>query len=431
MLIEFSVSNYRSFRERQTLSMVASSRVGAKENTFAPELAGEKFPALLKAAAIYGPNASGKSNLLRALGMVSRLARRTPSPHLPPLPVSPFKFDKALAEEPSTFDLHFVRGGLRYAYELSATATRVVNECLFAYPKGKETPIYERRWNKGTETYSFGEALIEEAGTDVVDTWRKLTPPTLLFISQAVANSSSDIALLRAPFEWLSDATLSLMNGPGSLALSAQAMIAEMRGGEAVGDALASFLRELDVPISKIKVSDLEDVERFDAPEVQATQPATLTFGGEKRRASNRWRTTLTHMTALGEADIDFVDESQGTKNLFGFWLPWVTRDHHDLHSRCILQVDEIDSSLHPVIVEALVQRHISAESVSQLIFTTHDTHLMDTGLLRRDQIWITERDANGATQLRSVHDFKGRQGEDVEKRYFEGRYRGLPLTRG
>ena len=87
------------------------------------------------------------------------------------------------------------------------------------------------------------------------------------------------------------------------------------------------------------------------------------------------------------------------------------------------------DSSLHPKIIEALVGKHHNAPRVSQLVFTTHDTHLMDSGLLRRDQIWITERDANGATRLFSIHDFKGRQSEDIEKRYYEGRYRGLPLT--
>jgi AAA15 family ATPase/GTPase len=96
----------------------------------------------------------------------------------------------------------------------------------------------------------------------------------------------------------------------------------------------------------------------------------------------------------------------------------------------CILAVDEIDSSLHPNIVAALVEKHLSATTPSQLIFTTHDTHLMDAKILRRDQFWLTERDANGATQLRAIHDFAGRESEDIEKRYYEGRYRGLPLIR-
>jgi AAA15 family ATPase/GTPase len=89
-----------------------------------------------------------------------------------------------------------------------------------------------------------------------------------------------------------------------------------------------------------------------------------------------------------------------------------------------------LDSSLHPSIVDDLIEKHLDSGLDTQLIFTTHDTHLMNAKTLRRDQFWITERDANGATCLYSVHDFEGREGEDVEKRYFEGRYRGLPLIR-
>jgi hypothetical protein len=77
-----------------------------------------------------------------------------------------------------------------------------------------------------------------------------------------------------------------------------------------------------------------------------------------------------------------------------------------------------------------LVDKHLKSDTSAQLIFTTHDTHLMDTKLLRRDQFWLTERDANGATQLRSIHDFEGRESEDLEKRYYEGRYRALPIIR-
>jgi AAA15 family ATPase/GTPase len=136
----------------------------------------------------------------------------------------------------------------------------------------------------------------------------------------------------------------------------------------------------------------------------------------------------LTHQTALGEAKFDFQEESEGTKNLIGFWLPWYVHTISSIISTLV--VDELDSSLHPEIVALLVTKHIKSDSAAQLIFTTHDTHLMDTKLLRRDQFWLTERDANGATQLRSIHDFEGRESEDLEKRYYEGRYRGLPFVR-
>ena len=429
MLIEFSVSNFRSFRERQTLSMVAAARLGRKENTFSPQLDGEKFPDLLKAVAIYGPNASGKSNLLRALDVVATIANREPTPYQHPLPVVPFGFDPRLASQPSVFELHFARSGLRYCYELKATSSRIFGERLVSFPRGKESLIYDRRYDGETESYTFGRALMAEVNGEVTEAWRKLTSSNTLFIAQAVANSSDELQVLRAPFEWLADSSLSLMNGMKSTALSAQSLISR---GQAA-DQISAFLRELDVPVSNVKVEPIGDelsavtlASLAGQPRLPEMESAPLPLA---RRSRPRYRTTLTHRTALGYADIAYDDESEGTKNLFGFWLPWVTRDPDSKHPRCILEVDEIDSSLHPKIVEALVARHLSAPQVSQLIFTTHDTHLMESKLLRRDQIWITERDENGATRLMSIHDFKGRQSEDVEKRYYEGRYRGLPLT--
>ena len=178
----------------------------------------------------------------------------------------------------------------------------------------------------------------------------------------------------------------------------------------------------MDVPITKIRI------EKLGQNEESISEGLALARRTEKEDINI---TYLTHKTALGEAEIRYEEESEGTKNLIGFWLPWATKDpQNDESNRRILIVDELDSSLHPKIVSALVAKHIEAALPSQLIFTTHDTHLMDSKMLRRDQIWITDRDAFGATQLRSIHDFEGREGEDVEKRYFEGRYRGLPLIR-
>ena len=128
----------------------------------------------------------------------------------------------------------------------------------------------------------------------------------------------------------------------------------------------------------------------------------------------------------MGDAEFDFSEESGGTQNLIGFWLPLLNLK--DIHKEMVVIIDEFDSSLHPKIVESLVKDHLTNNVKSQLIFTTHDTHLMNTKILRRDQFWLTERDTNGATQMFSIHDFQGRDSEDIEKRYYEGRYRGLPI---
>lgn len=424
MLIEFSVANFRSFRERQTLSLVAAPRLRKRENVFKPKSAGEKFPDLLKVAVIYGPNASGKSNLLKALEVVSRIAFREPSTRNIPLPITPFLFDAELADQPSVFELHFIHSGIRYQFTLSATSARIVGEKLLAYPKGNESLLYERVYSaQGGESYRFGASLKDSLSQGLLEAWQKLTPPKLLFIAQAVANSSEALTPLKMPFEWLQKSSFSVLNGMDGLAKTVQQLVGQ---SETTANEIASFLRDVDVPISKIKIENLEFPQagsgRVNVPAEIENLPITPTAIASKK-------TVLTHKTALGNADLMYEDESEGTKNLIGFWLPWSTKDPTYSADRLLI-VDELDSSLHPKIVAALVEKHINSSVPSQLIFTTHDTHLMDAKLLRRDQFWITERDMNGATQLRSIHDFEGRESEDIEKRYYEGRYRGLPFVK-
>ncbi len=423
MLIEFSVSNFRSFRARQTLSMVAAPRLRKKNNLFQPDVVGEKFPPLLKVAAIYGANASGKSSLLKAIEILSRICNRKPSVQDDPLPVSPFRFDSALRNEPSRFEVHFIQQKRRYSYELALTASKIVEERLVAFVKGKTELLFHRFQKDGREEYLFGSFL--EGGSELHDTWRKLTSSQTLFVMQAVANSNEELTQLRIPFSWLSEGTLVVASGMESIASLAQRLVLDM---PSFGDDAASLLRDVDVPISEIKVKAIDSGDQagtipIDSDRVSKSLPAVL-------RRGLKVKTTLTHQTTLGSAEFDFSEESDGTKNIFCFAFPWLVLRNQTAMSHKILIVDELDSSLHPKVVEALIKRHLDDEAPTQLIFTTHDTHLMDTKLLRRDQFFLTERDATGATQLRSIHDFEGRESEDIEKRYYEGRYRGLPMLR-
>jgi hypothetical protein len=415
MLIEFSVSNFRSFREKQTFSMVAAPRLKKGDNVFKPEVKGEKLPDLLKVAAIYGPNASGKSNLIKAIDIVRDIANRQPSTQYRPLPVAPFRFDLKLADQPSRIELHFIYAEQRYEFRLALTQERIFQECLVAFPNGKETPLYERRHLASGDEYTFGLQL--EGGKDLHELWKKSTGSQVLFLAQAVANSSEELKQLREPLTWLQKGFQIVSGNMGAWANSSQ-KLAEQHPSF-VGQ-ITSFLQEVDVPVTNIRFDQIQS----DSAELISTGLPQSVSEKPKRK------TVLTHRTALGEAEFDFQEESEGTKNLIGFWLPWSVHVKSSIiNERCTLVVDELDSSLHPEIVASLVAKHIKAESPTQLIFTTHDTHLMDTKLLRRDQFWLTERDVNGATQLRSIHDFEGRESEDLEKRYYEGRYRGLPFV--
>jgi AAA15 family ATPase/GTPase len=419
MLIEFSVSNFRSFREKQTFSLVAAPRLKKKNCVFKVDVKGEKLPDLLKVAAIYGPNASGKSNLLDAMGVATMIARLSPTSEARKLPVSPFRFDANLSDQPSRFEYHFVQDRQRYQFELAVTQTRIVEERLIGYPSGVESLLYERIHGTSGETYKMGTAL--EGGDDLHNAWKNLTGPQVLFISQAVANSNENLMQLRAPFAWLKSGFFVMGDDMTSMA---QELASLGTRHPIIGEMVAKYLQEIDVPVTNIVFENLSSANNLSKMGMLLSSTLSLADIESSEQTAKKNKTTLTHATALGEADFDFSEESKGTKNLMGFFVPWSSLPND------IVIVDELDSSLHPKIVAALIKKHLLAENVGQLIFTTHDTHLMDTKLLRRDQFWLTERDANGATRLRSIHDFDGRESEDIEKRYYEGRYRALPILR-
>lgn len=425
MLIELSVQNFRSIRERQTLSMVAAPRlIRGKQNKFEPHVRGERFPALLKIAAVYGPNASGKSTLVAAFEVLAKLTHQQPTTEKVPFDVSPFRFDQSLLDKPSSIEVHFIRNEIRYSFEVALTRERIVAEVLTMYRGGDARELYCRRYEQtsgatsGSETYIFGDEL--EGGADLHKVWQRLTGPRTLFLAQAVANSSEDLKQLRSPWAWL-QSMIVVKGGMGVWTNFSQRLVAQVSD---FGNDIASLLSDVDVPVTAIR-SKLTNENGEPEGEVKKGD----VFERFTDNPTAAVRTTLTHTTALGTADFDFAEESDGTRNLFGFALPWLAFMSRG-EAKGLMVVDELDSSLHPKLVEALIRKHVQGKMLCQLVFTTHDTHLMDTKLLRRDQLWITDRDMNGATQLRSIHDFEGRESEDVEKRYYEGRYRGLPLVR-
>lgn len=424
MLIEFTVENFRSINEPVTLSMVAAPRLGKRQNVVPAGIEDEKgFPALLKVAAIYGPNASGKSTLVQALWIFRDLLNREQKAEKRALPVSSFRFDKTKSGRPSRFEIHFVNDGSRYAYELALDADRIHLEKLSKYKRGKAQVLFCRELVDGREAYLFGADL--EGGAALAEIWKNLTGPQSLFLGRAVANSSEELSQLRGPWRWLKH-----MHALNNETMTAMAQVTKqliVRSSE-FSEFVSDFLSDVDLPISSIKVESLDPIETM-------VELAGIVADEEKAGArvralrSEPLRTTLTHRTTLGDADFDFSEESSGTQNLIGFATPWFVFGSDGATSD-VCVVDELDGSLHPKIVADLVRRHIERGNPNQLIFTTHDTHLMDAKLLRRDEFWFTERDETGATQLRCLHDFEGREGEDIEKRYYEGRYRALPFIR-
>ncbi len=413
MLIEFRVRNFRSLRDEETFSMVASKdKTWADTHTSATGV--KATPAVLRSAVIYGANASGKSNFIRALQFMSNLVKTSATGSQPgqPFNVQAFRLDESWIHDPIEFEITFLLGGVRYQYGFAITWERVVNEHLLVYKAFKPQRWFERRFDPETEKdiYEFGSGL-----KGPKHLWEGATRDNALFLSTAVQFNSEPLRPIR---DWLVDSLLVFNeSSPFSLESSAR-MLQRTEGRKAICD----FLSAAD-----ISIADIEVVVRKEPGRV--IEYNRRTGKAEVRDEDvDRHEYRFHHRTAKGEAVFGPQDESGGTRNLL------VLAGHvlSALNAGRTLVIDELDTSLHTLLVRNLVQlfhhRDVNA-SGAQLIFTTHDTALLDAqGLFRRDQIWLVEKDRAQASSLVSLAEFSPRKNEALERGYLTGRYGGIPL---
>jgi AAA15 family ATPase/GTPase len=391
MLIEFRVSNFRSLRDEQVLSMVASKdKTLASTHTVPTGVTAA--PALLRSAAIYGPNAGGKSNLIKALqymrGVVVESATIAPSQTFG---VQPFRLDAASAGLPTEFEVTFLLDGVRYQYGFAMTAERIVGEHLLVYKAFKPQHWFTRRHDAttGRDVYDFGPALKGQKSV-----WESATRSNALFLSMAVQLNSEQLTPV---FDWFAR-QLVIFNEHATLN---PRVTLQMLRDPAAKRSICTFLNAADISIADIDVVTYDD----DQDELR-----------------------FKHTTSKGEAVFGMGDESSGTRNLLFMIGPILDIVRNGL----TLVVDELDTSLHTLLVRRIIQLfHDTALNTrgAQLIFTTHDTSLLDAhDLFRRDQVWFVEKDRDQASRLYSLTEFSPRKGEALERGYLMGRYGGLPL---
>lgn len=415
MLVEFSVSNYRSLHERQTLSLTASTGKELRDSHVMASGA-PATPPLLRSVVIYGANASGKSNLLQALIFLRDFVRQSASQgqHGEAIPYQPF----ALRAEsgPSEFEVVFVHQGVRYQYGLSVVRSAVMEEWLYAYPEGRAQLWFKRdaRATPGSPHWEFGSSL---RGQKKV--WSDATRPNAAFLSTAVQLNAEQ---LKPVYDWF-DAVLRPIHPYARVGGDFTARQCSRAAGwkaQTVG-----FLAQADLGITDVHV----DMHKFDPASIDASMPEALrAFVSEQMKDSELAEVQLTHRSASGQRlTLPLEQESGGTQKVFDLAGPWIDV----LASGYVLTIDELDTSLHPQLLRHLVGMFNDPgtnPNGAQLIFSTHDTSLLDIELFRRDQIWFMEKDAELASHLYPLTDFSPRKGENLEKGYLQGRYGALPV---
>lgn len=419
MLLEFSVTNYRSIRDTQTLRMAASNYHKELEETNCVNAGVNGLPKLLRAAVIYGPNAAGKSNLFRALHFMQNFVLQSHSHQEgQTINAAPFELDSSTRKEPSEFEIIFVQDEVRYQYGFAVNRVRVTKEWLLAFPEGKAQRWYERVYDAKTDAdrWYFGSKF-----TGRRQLWQEATGKNALFLSRAVQLNNQQ---LKPVFNWFQSRLAVIL--PGAQ-INMQLSIDQCTSDEGV-QRIMRFMNSADTGISEIEVKKIKlppmkpEMLPHDIPQPLKDQFLRDVQGREIQNIR------FSHKTDSGDSVFfPLAYESDGTRKLFALAGPWLDV----LAKGRILFCDELDTSLHPLMVRfliGLIQNPEINKHNAQLVFTTHDTSVLDTELFRRDQVWFVEKGREQTSRLYPLSDFKPRKGEALEKGYLNGRYGALPF---
>lgn len=411
MLIQFRVKNYRSIHEEVVFNFLASTDKELAQSNLMPTGL-KSLPFVIRTAVIYGANASGKSNVLQALAFMRNVvAESATSMKLgQPFNVQPFRLDAGASAEPTEFEITFLHGGLRHQYEFSLTAERVVHEALLVYKTAKPQVWFNRTFNESTSSYDF------EFGSHLTGPrkiWQESTRSNALFLATAAQLNSE---LLGPIFSWIVEKILFFGAGMAPVPEHTTALLQSAASKEAV----RSFMASADTGISDIDVVSRKTLQRQFV--FKPDGPATAT-------SEERELLMPQFVHAVGDMSVKFEwqDESDGTRRLYQLAAPVLDV----LETGRVLVIDELDSNLHTLLVRRLVsmfQDPVLNSKGAQLIFSTHDTSLLDQSLFRRDQIWFTEKNQKQATQLYPLTDFSPRKKEALERGYLVGRYGAVPF---
>ena len=398
MLIQFSVENYLSLKEKVVLSMLASNDTEHIEHL----ITSKKKESYLKAAVIYGANASGKSNVLNAFWFMVNYVLTSHEKQLhKPIDRIPFKFDKATLEKPSSFEVIFTIDDIRYVYGFSATDKEVVEEYLYYYPNGRQAIIFER---KNTNEYRFTVDVDEQM------TLRDRTSANKLYLSVA---SNWNYKKVVPVFGWFASCKILTKNSVAD----AYGVDAEQLRDDEYRSVIEAMLRVADFGIQSLQIRDVENVKRLAKTEEEYINIDAIHLVQDEDGN--------THPFAL-----NMTEESDGTNSYFK--LVGIVKNVLDKGG--LLVADEMDAHLHPLLMKHLVMLFNSEtynQNGAQLIFTSHNTNLLDLDVFRRDQIWFTEKDEKCvATDLFSLYDFSVRKDAKVEKGYLIGRYGAIPFIK-
>ncbi len=402
MIIEFSVSNFGSIREKQTLSFEAT-----KDNTLAQYYTFEPIPKLrlLKLAMIFGPNASGKSTVLKALEFLRDLVKKPAQNNSDTISFEPFLLDSDSDDKTSSMELSFIQEGVKYRYLLTFNQKYILSEILYHSPNGREGKFFERETDIENQTVE-----IKYSGKEG-DSKNRLKLEGLTLWNNTVLGTFSkaniDFKELKTVYNWF-DAYLMPMVTPKTNLIGWTTH--RIDSSEKIKSEVTNLLKYADIQINDIDISK-EEIE-LDENQIKSLMESPL--GDELKNKGfldKKLKQVKTEFSHIGKdrssknISVLFPQrlESQGTLRYYGLGGILATI----LAEPKFIAIDEFESSLHPDLAQNYILRFLVQSKQSQLLVTTHNIDFLgEQDVIRRDAVWFTQKNENGATELYSAADF-------------------------
>ncbi len=396
MILKIEFENFYSIKDRIRIDFRAANINTALARELKHNVMEWNGVPILKSVGLFGPNASGKSNILTAISFCCRMVLES---HLnnegAVFNFEPFKFD-GMQDKPSKFLIDFVCENVEYEYAFELTKSKILAESLYHYPVGRRAKVFVR---KADGTYSFGNGVIAKPGDVVLNTSDKN-----LFLSRASSMNREIGQKLYRYF--MNQFLLGLVNVNDMMVL----------------DSFNTYKR---VILKALEICDT-DITDIDVRKEQIPAPTVVPGQAElSYRLVDILRFKTVHRN---QPDVMFdmdMEESSGTRKLFQILL----RLLDVVKYKKGIMMDEFDMGLHTRLADFILDL-IHASEGSQLLFSSHNTNLIDVKRLRRDQIVFVNKTENGATEVYSLYDFKDfRENMDAEKGYIQGRFDAVPYV--
>lgn len=425
MLQEIRIKNFMSFRDEIVLNFEAT-----KDSTFEDFQVVHVTPKtrLLRFAIVFGANASGKSNLLAAFDFLREFWFKRKSDIDESTDVIPFLLDTATPHEPSEFNLKFYVNGIRYWYILKADTKKVVKEELYIYKSVQPSLLFARELAEGRSVVKFNQALVKVSPTVHEEMSIKCLPNMSFFAARNQVNCY--LPLIDDARDWMKNKMLQIVEPMTDMFGFAGS---QMSKDSELKKYILDFVQKADYNITDVNsqkevrpIPDFFKAAIKEHDDIPSKTKKTLLTEGSLEEIKTNFLHTVKNSRGTETYSMPQRLQSTGTRRTIGI----EAAIYEAIKSNGILPIDEIESSLHPELVEFIIEMFLKQKSQSQLIVTSHYDPLLNTidDLFRKDSVWFTEKEEDGHSSLYSLVEFRGLgKMSSFQKSYRNGIFGALP----